>query len=348
MPTLTATDIADLVAGTLRELGRLKIQQIAQNLVDYEVFPKWFKKDKVVFDSGIGIQRTLMNRLSGAASHTGLLDLDNVNITDVIDQLNVPWRHAQTSWGFIYQETLMNRGDAMVFKVIKPRRAAAMIDMVEELENKAWASPTSSSDKTNPYGLPYWVVKNSATGFNGGAPSGFSDVAGVSLTDSPTFKNYTFTYAATGGFTKADLIKKLRTAHRKIRFKSPVDMEDYRSGKGEKYRLYMNESSISNMEDIGEAQNENLGRDVASIDGMSMAFRGHPMIYVPKLDDDTQNPIYMIDHSTFYPVCLKGDYMREGEAEKRPGQHNAFGVFVDLSYNYLCLDRRRNAVAYAA
>lgn len=342
---LTALDIADLVAGTLRELGKLKFQQIAQNLQDYEVFSKWFKKDKVQFDSGIGIQRTLMNRLSGAASHVGLLDEDNVNITDVIDQLQIPWRHARTSWGFIYQETLMNRGEALVFNVIKPRRVAAILDLVEELENKAWGSAPSANNNTDPYGLLYWVVKNSSTGFNGGAPSGHTTVGGVSLTDSPTFKNYTATYALTGGVSKADLMPKLRTAHRKVRFKSPVDIEDYRGGKGDRYRCYVNESMMTALETLGEAQNENLGRDLASMDGMTLTFRSHPIIWVPKLDEDTTNPFYFIDHSTFMPVCLKGDYLRESE-NRAPNQHNVYQMFVDLTYNYLCIDRRRNAVLY--
>lgn len=340
-----ATEIADLVAGTLRELGRMKFQQIAQSLSEYEVFPHWFKKDKVTFDSGVGIQRTLMNRLSGAASHVGLYEVDNVNIADVIDQLNVPWVHATTSWGFEYRETLMNRGEALIFNIVKPRRTDAMISLVEELENKAWASPTSSSDKKVPYGLPYWIVKNSSTGFNGGAPSGWTDVAGVSLTDSPTFKNYTFQYAA---FTKADAIKKLRTAHRACNFKSPLGAEsDYRNGATvNRYRLYCNEATYSSVEDIGEAQNENLGRDIASMDGGDMAFRGHPIRYARKLDADTTNPIYGVDHSTFMPVCLKGDYLRESEPKQAPNQHNAFQVFVDITYNYLCVDRRRNFVGY--
>ena len=341
MADLDAKSIADLVASTLDELGRMKFQQIAQNLQDYEVFSHWFKRDKVAFDSGIGIQRTLMNKLSGAAKHVGLMETDTVNITDVIDQLTIPWRHAQTSWAFIYQETLMNRGEALIFNVIEPRRAASLIDLVEELENKAWASP-SSSNVTEPYGIPYWIVTNASTGFNGGAPSGHSTVGGVSLTDSPTFKNYTFQYV---NKSKADLVKKLRTAHRKCGFKSPITIQDYRGTQGQRYRLYVNETTIAAFEDIGEAQNENLGRDLASMDG-TMVFRNHPIIWVPKLDADSTDPVYGVDHSTFYPVCLSGDYLRESEAKPAPSQHNVFQVFVDLSYNYLCVDRRRNWVGY--
>lgn len=339
---LTAKDIPDMVAATLDDLGRMKFQQIAQDLVSYEVFTKWFRQDKVMFSDGIGIQRTLMSRLSGNASHVGLTHVDNTNTNDILDQLNVPWRHAQTFWSFSYQMGLMNRGASLVVDVVQPRRADAMICLARELEDKAWASPTATN-KTDPYGLPYWIVKNSSTGFNGGYPSGHSTVGGVSFVDSPNFKNYTGQYVTV---SKANLIKMMRTAHRKCNFVSPVDINDYRSGNGSRYRLYMNEATISNFEDVGEAQNENLGRDVASIDGMSMAFRGNPMRYIAKLDEDTTNPVYGVDHAVFYPVCLRGDFLRESGPIMAPSQHNWWNVFVDLTYNYICLDRRRNFVFY--
>lgn len=340
--TLTAQDVADVVALTLYELGPLKMQQIAQARQYYEVYSKWFKKDKVTFDSGQGIQRTLMNRVdSNAASHVGYTDPDAVNIIDVIDTLNIPWRHARTAWGLVYQtDILMNSGKALIHNVIKPKRLASLLGLIEELENKGFASPDSSSNKTDPYGIKYWVVKNNTTGFNGGAATGHTTVGGVSLTDSPTFKNYTAQYT---NVTKSDLIKKWRTMHRKCRFVSPISVNDYRGGMGERFRYYVNESVISTIEDIGEGQNENLGRDIASMDG-TMVFRKGPILWVPKLDDDTTNPVYAIDHSTFYPVILKGDYLREGDAKQSPNQHNTYQVFVDLSYNYLCVDRRRNGV----
>lgn len=340
--TVAALDIADLIFGVQYDLGKLKFQQIAQSLQHYECFSKWFKKDKVAFDSGIGIQRTLLNKLSGAASHVGLLDPLQVNITDVLDQLQIPWRHIRTHWALIYQtDILMNSGKSQIVSTIKTRRAAALLDLVEELENKAWSTPSSTSDKTLPFGVTYWIVKNSTTGFNGGVPFG-STVGGVSLTDSPNFKNYTATYTAV---SKADLIKKLRTAHRKVNFISPITIDDYRGSIGQRCRIYTNESVLSDIEDLGEAQNENLGRDVASMDG-TMVFRRNPIIWVPKLDADTSNPVYLIDHSTFYPVCLKGDYLRESEPKQAPDQDNVWVTVLWLTYNFLCVDRRRNAVLY--
>lgn len=340
---ITDQDIADLVVGTQRDLGRLKFQQIAQNVTDYELFPVWWKKDKVTFDSGIGIQKTLMNRLPDVARHVGWTEADAPAISDLLTTLNIPWRHATTSWSYKRQEMLMNRGKALITNVIQARRIGALTDQVETVEAAGWTAPTSSDDDTEPYGIPYFVVKNSTTGFNGGAPSGHTTVAGVNLTNTPTYKNYTGQYVTV---SKADLIKKMRTMKRKTAFKSPIDSPDYFRGRGMRYRVYMNEATISTMEEVGESQNENLGRDIASIDGVNMAFRGHPLRYVPQLDGDTTNPVYFLDHSTWQVVALAGDFLRETAPIRDPEKHDWFTVYVDTTYNYLCLDRRRNGVLY--
>lgn len=353
MAILQAADVADVVIGTLRNLGRMKFQQIAQNLQQYEVMAQWFRKDKMTFQSGRGINRQLMNKLSNQARHRGLLDTDAGDIPDLLDQITVDWRHADTKWVIVYQtDILMNSGEELVTNVIQPKRADAMISLAEELEEKAFAI-ASSSNKTDPWGLPYWIVTNSSTGFNGGAPSGHTTVGGVDLSDSPTFKNYTAQYT---NVSKSDLIKKMRSGHRKVRWKSPVNIDDYRQMAGPDFRIYCKEATLSSFEDIGEAQNENLGRDLAPMGGVrdvryvndTIVFRKIPIINAWQLDDSAftaaNNPVYMVDHTTFYPVCLKGDFLRESPPEKAPGQHNVWRVFVDLTYNYICIDRRRNAV----
>ena len=109
----------------------------------------------------------------------------------------------------------------------------------------------------------------------------------------------------------------------------------------------MNAATISSMEDLGEAQNENLGRDLARYDD-EITFRRHPLRYTRKLDADTSNPIYMIDKATFVPIVLKGDYLRTSDTHKAPLQHNTFVAEIDLTINTICVNRRNNAVAYVA
>lgn len=352
---ILAGDVADLVAGTLRNLGPNKFQNIAQSLTDYEVLGKWLVKDKVQFSTGRGVQRNLMSRTAGVASHVGLFDTDSGGIPDLMDQMTVDWVHAKTQWAFERRMVLMNSAEELVFNIVIPQRTAAMIDLADILEAAAWSVPTSSSDKLAPNGIPYYIVYNATDGFTGGAASGHTTVAGVNLDDSPNYKSYNKTYV---NVSKADLIKKLRTARRAMNWKSPVKKHDYTSGTGRDLRLYTNESIISDLEDIGEGQNENLGKDVAPMGASKdvkydsgigeIVFRGHPFIRIDAFDNATTgiatNPIYMVDHSTFHAVILKGDYLVESQPTPVPTNHNMFRVFTDLTYQYLCLDRRRNGL----
>jgi hypothetical protein len=338
---ITDADIADLVTGTQKDLGRLKFQQIAQSLTDYEVFPVLFKKDRVTFDSGTGIQKTLMSRLPDVARHVGWTEEDSPSISDLLTTLSIPYRHATAHWSYKRQEMLMNRGSSRITDIIKARRIGALTNLVEVFENAGWTAPSTSGDDTEPYGFPYYLVKNNTVGFNGTVPSGHTYVAGVDHAVHTGWKNYTGQYVTV---SKGDLIKKMRTMRRKTGFKPPVDADDYTRGKGMRYRIYMNEATVSTIEEVGESQNENLGRDIASLDGVNMAFRGFPLRYVPKLDADTTDPVYFIDHGTWQVCALAGDWMRETDPIRDPDKHDWWTVYLDCTYNFLCFDRRRNGV----
>lgn len=341
MPALSIDQLADLIITTQNELGRMKWEDIATDLTEYVVLPKMLNEKRVTYSGGKGIQRNFMVKDSGAAKHVGLFAVDDVNVDDVIKTTEIPWRHTTTSYAFDRLEQGVNSGAAAILDLVKVRRVDAMMSLAMLLEDTFWSKPATSADKTTPFGLDYWVVYNATTGFNGGNPSGFSD--GCGGLDSATYTrwaNYSANYTSV---TKADLIKKMRAAHRKTDFKSPVDIPDYRTGRGQQFTIYVNESTISDMEDLGEAQNENLGRDLAPMDG-SMTFKKNPVQYVPKLDADTNNPVFMINWGTFQIAFLKGEYLREDPPSKAPNQHTVLRCFVDLTWNLLCTNRRRNAI----
>lgn len=358
MAEISFEQISDLMTGTLRELGRNRFQQIAQKLQQYPVVSRWFRKNKVQFDDGTGIQRNLMITTSNQARHTGMMTTDSVDIPALMAQLVVNWRHLQNGWSFGYQEILMNRGKSLIFNIVQPRRTDCMLGLASELEQRAWQfAPVG--DNVLPWGLPYWIVYT-ATGagapgdFTGGYPTGYTTVAGINLTTATNFKNYCGTYTAV---TKGDLINTMRAGHRKTFWFSPVDVSDYRKGEYGDLQYYTDETTLRSFETVGESQNENLGRDLAPFGGAedvkyveaTLTFRRHPIRWVPQLDDTSvftaaTNPVYQVDHSTFYPTCLSGDYLRESPVLRAPNQHNIYRIYTDLTYNYLCVDRRRNAV----
>jgi len=339
---LRDTDIADMLTTTLYDLGRGRFYQIAQELQEYLVLPRLLRKERIrIQTSGVGIKETLMTNTGGSARWVGLGEEDSYNFGDLLDSMTVNWCRLTDNMVWERRMLLENRGEARINDVILPQRVAMMLRIADALEEGFFAAP-DASDVKKPWGLKYWIVKNATTGFNGGLPTGFTTVGGVSLTDSPTFKNYTFQYT---DVTKADLIKKLRTAHRKTKWRSPIRKPGMESEFGERRQLFCNEVTLSAIEDVGENQNENLGRDIASMDDQ-IVFKKHPIIYVPYLDTDTSYPIYMLDTDTIVPFILQGDYLRESDAKVAPRQHNWFEVNIDLSINFICVNRRANAVCY--
>ena len=339
---LQAGDIADLVTTTLRELGRLKWTDLATSIQEYIAMPQLLKKNKISFDSGYGIQWNVMVSTAGTARDVGLFQTDNLNIADGMKTCNIPWRHTTCNWSFEEREVAMNREPARIVELVKTRRAGAMIDLAELMETDFWGKPTSSSDTVKPYGIDYWLVHNATEGFNGGLPSGFTDVAGLDPTAYTRWKNWSAQYT---NISRDDLVTKWRKAATFTQFKPPVDLTQYASDS--KYGYYTNYSIIGPLETLLEDQNDNLGNDIASKDGQVL-FRRIPVTWVPKLEANTRNPIYGINWGTFSPVFLKGWYMKESGPETAPNQHTVQSVHVDTTYNWRCVDRRKNFELAAA
>lgn len=342
MATLAAADIGDLVTGTLNELGRMKFNQIATKWNRYDVLKRIIKKDKVQFDGGKGISRTIMVDHGSAAKNVGLFEKDDVNVEDVLQTIEIPWRHTTTNYAYERREFLMNSGKNAIVNLIKTRRVNGLMSLAARMEEDFWSSPPSSTDKTAIFGVPYWLTQHATAGFNGGNHDNFSAGAGGLDADTYTrWKNWTGDYT---NITKADLITKMRAAYRNIHWESPVDIPDYRNGRGDQYRIYTTDTVVEGMETLGEGQNENLGRDLASMDG-AITFRRHPIVLSSYLENETTNdPIYMINFADFSPVVLRGDNLTETVQSKLHGQHNTTAVFVDLTWNLLCTNKRTHAV----
>ncbi len=348
MATIQGGDIADLVKSTLRELGRMKWTDNASALTDHVAMNQLIRKNKVEFGSGYEIQWNVMTDHSSAAKNTGLFAVDNVNVGDVMQTASIPWRHCTTNYAFERREIKMNRTPARIMDLLKIRRSDAMISLAELMESDFWTKPTDSTDTVQPFGVDYWLTpatSGASAGFNGGNPSGFTSGAGnLSSSTYTRWQNWCADYAT---IDKVGLIREMREAATKTNFKSPVTMPTYDTGRS--FGYYTNYNVIQALEEVLEAQNSNLGSDIASKDGV-VQFRRVDVTYVPKLDGYSgtglasatyANPVYGIDWGVFKPVYLSGEYMVESGPNEGANQHTTFQVHVDNSYNFKCTDRRR-------
>lgn len=333
MPLL-ASQLSDLVAMTQKDLGRPNFTEISSDLQNHTAMRTLLKKNRVVLTGGTGVEWNVMVNHANSASNVGLGASDNVNIVDTMVKANADWRNTTANYAFIGQEIDMNRDPARIVDLVKERRIACMISLSELMEDNFWGPPVAVDDTVTPWGVNTWIVKNATEGFYGGAPSGYTTI-GLNPTTYPRWKNWTGNYTAV---TKDDLVRKLRKASRFTNFKPPVEgIPTFHTG--DMYAYYSNYAVISGLEEILEAQNDNLGNDIASMDG-KVLFRRGPVEWVPKLEADTTNPIYGINWGSFKTYVLQGWWLKETNVPIYPGQHTISAHFLDCTYQWIVKNRR--------
>ena len=342
MATLHASDIADQLILAQSALGKGKLTDLASDLQEHVAISQLFQKKRAVFDSGNTIRFNMLMKGDNNFRNVGLFDVDNVNQADGLITGDVPWRHSNTGYTIDRRQITMGSGSAKLLDIYKEKRYMMLVGQAAGMEENWWEEPASSTDEESPFGVKYWLVYNATEGFNGGNNSNFSSgPAGKSRTTYPRLKNYTFNYT---NVSKDDLVRKMRRASALCRFMPTIPnrpIPGYGTGQS-KYAYYTTYDVLAGMEELAEAQNDNLGNDVASKDGL-VTFRRVDVQWVPYLqaNEATADPMVGIDWDVFRVVFLRGEYMRETKAHVAPLQHNVVQGFTDNTYNFLCYDSRK-------
>ncbi len=349
--------LADLIATTQKNLPKLQIEY-ALKYQTYEVINRWFKADRVQFDSGTSVLRTIVLDASGNAKHVRLYQETKPNVADVVSQLEVPWRQAQVDYSIERREALRNSAPARFVDLVKTRRNEALIGLANLLEERAWQPPDSSSDDLNPFGIPYWIPKlasGAGEGFYGGSYTTYaSTTAGIdpatsgdNTTSIAGGKSLWRSYCAGGtGYYEAmnaTAVRTLTMMFLKINFEAPDIATDENLKQFADYRIYCNANTYVAASELARQNNDQIGADLGMYLG-AVVFHRLPFKYVAYLDADTTNPIYMVNHKVFYPFVQTGDYLREEKPIIDPRMHNVLTTYIDLSYNFIALNRRRLGV----
>jgi len=340
MATLTPEAMADLIKSTLADLDRNAINQFATTLQNYEVMGKLLRSDRTTFHDGRKLQWNMMTDHAHSARSVGLYEKDSLNVGDYLQTAEAPWRFLTDNWAYEYREALMNRGSSRIVDELAARKAASLISTAEALEAKFWDCPVDSEDVLEPFGIYYWITKHATEGFYGGNNLIYtSGRGGLSSGTYARYKNWTGQYV---NVTKNDLIKKMRKAYEYCQWKMPTNVATIRSGEVMN-RIYCAYATLAELETVGESQNENLGRDIASMDG-KILFRGMPVVWVPYLDNDTDLPVFMLNMNDFQVATLEGDYLRTTGPIRADEYHNVFAFHTDLTYQFIAKQLRTHAV----
>jgi hypothetical protein len=349
---MQAANIPDLINMTLPDLGRAKMTDLSTKYHDTIAVKRIFNKakNKGSVQGGHEVLFNIMYDVGGSWRFVGLGFTAQANIKNVLTYGTVPWRHMTWNWSVIDEEILMNSGENQIVDILKGRRIAEMASMIVGLERHLWNAP-DADDENGMYTIPYYVVKSNTAattanndGFNGTVPTGFTAVAGLDPTTDPgteggRYRNYATQYTTV---SKSDLIRKMRRGAVYTNFK-PIDpsIADYDSGQDREW--YTNYAVASVFEELLEAQNENLGKDLASMDGKAM-FRGAAINVVQELDRDTTNPVYGLQWGVLGFKRLKNRWMQDIPVKPNPNQPTVSTVHNVSTCNLICTDRRQQMV----
>lgn len=341
MPSaFTSDDYVDLVTTTLKNMERKTYADISKMLRDHFFLEMILRKEHVTFSRGTGAQFNVKVSRSTSARNVKLNEVITPRINDYMKVVSVPWRHTNTHWAVEERALEMNMGDAeQLVDLIDTSRSSAYEDLADLMEGNCWGVPSSSSDEITPYGVGYYMVKSSGTpGFNGGAPSGFSDVAGLSPTTYTNWKNWTGQYTAV---TKGDLIAKIKEACWKIKFKTAFPKYSHEAVKGPPSLAIVTTYSVKDAhENLIQSQNDNLGNDSAKYTDATYIKRA-PVVASDYLTQNaSDNPVYGFNFKWWQIRFLKGEYLKEGKPTPRQDQHRTIQTHVDCTYNLICRNRR--------
>jgi hypothetical protein len=341
MAGIPFSDIDDAVLLTQENLVKKgAFLDLQTDLSDHVAVREMWKERKKVFSGGHPWEFEAQVDHNHSARAVGMFETDGSALTDTMIQMSIQPRHVNAHYLYDQREPAFQRGGAAIVDLVQTRYVGMMVSFYELLEGFLWDKPEDDSDEKTPYGLQYWVTRDAVEGFNGGDPDGFATGrAGKKTVDYPRWANWTAQYAEV---TKEDLIRKMRRGHRKTKFRSPVSHAQPDLGKM-KNGIYANDSVIGIMEEILEAQNMNLGTDMDSMGGR-VRFKGTPVQYAPYLDDDAQNPIYMLDWKWLAIGVLEGWENNLTKPYMVPNKHLVRRVDLDATLQMVCTNLRRQAV----
>lgn len=181
MPDLLATNLVDLVATTIRNLGRPNYVNLMTDIQDFTAF-NGLLDDRQVQEQGggYGVQWDVAVNNSGTARNSGMGPQDNPRIVSTMIQAQADWRGMTADYSFLEEEVSMNSTDGeRIVDLVAERRVACMYAIAELFELDFWGPPVAISDTVTPWGINTWIVKSASEGFVGGAPSGYTVIGKI-------------------------------------------------------------------------------------------------------------------------------------------------------------------------
>lgn len=348
--SLSPDQIQDFVQTTFSVLVKKDAwKDISLSYQRYIVAEDFLNDKKMSVTGGPNIRAELQVRNTGTYEKSGWFATTQTKIVDMMENITVPWTMARVSMAYSIYEDVWQQGPQRIVSYIKARKQAMNNDLVEGLEFALWDAPTGPNEKPmSPWGMSHWFQRSTGDfGFNGQNPSGFSDMAGLDATMYPNWRNGTFSYSA---YTHDDFYGKLAEAMHKSHFTPPRSYAEIAGGKPQ-YQLRTSYNVVNQFFLAQTAANDNLRMDIGKW-YKGPLFRGVPVEWVPVLDNpaspvyDATDPIYGIDRTSLKMFYREGREKTFHPPMRDSSQPDVIKQFVDLQWNWIMMDRRKNFIGY--
>lgn len=347
---LSPDQIGDIVTATLEKTIKVSWVDISLDLQDY-LFSSAFMRGRTNMMGGPKLIWQVQVTNTGSARTSGLYDVDNMNVKDLLVRAEVDWAKVTANYTYDIDEEAFNGGAPQIVNHISVRAHSMYNDYFELMEELMWQNPGASASPQEPFGIPHWVVKSTtdAFGFNGGNPSsGAGSTDGPGNIDSDTYGNWS---NGTGNFTvlsESDGLALLAEAFVKTQFRAPDSFRELAGGRPN-WGLFTTYGVIDELQRHLKSSNDNIGTDLGRYRG-TVLFRGVPIEWVPAFDETggpsavTDDNIYGLNFKSFRWVFQSGKDRRLSKPIQRGDAHTVFQVHMDSWGNFQCLDRRKNFV----
>jgi hypothetical protein len=359
MASLRPDQILDLVEATQKNFKSPQWVDLSMNLQKY-YFARLMsgggtrKLKKRPEKGGPELEWKLQVRNQNSGRNTGLYNVDVLSKVDLLDDASITWSFQDVNYIVDTREKKWNSGAEKIIDLTKVYEHTLYNDFFELMEPLMWSAPSSSTlDPMPPAGIPFWLQSSStaAFGFNGGDPAGWTSTGagGVLTSTYANWSNGTYTWAV---LSAEDFVEKTCEAMDKCYFEAPDPFPNLVKERPS-WGLYTVYAVIRQLRRLTQAQNENLGDDVAKYMN-TVTVRGVPLEWVPALDNsdydsyDSNNPLYGCNFETLGYFFKEGEAMARQPMQQVGNMHRFKKRFMDNAGNIVCYDRRRNFRAYSS
>jgi len=355
--TQTALDLWKITTEEYPWKNRLEVLQERHG---YPIVNNWFQERKISFQSGTQIIHDVMIDDAGTARMILPNEPRSYVVGNVMARITIPWRQINDYYLTNRQEVMRNRAENKLIDLLKMRRTSTAYSMANLLEDRAFKAPADSSDVLNAYGVRYWVTPITAAqvsagqkGHIGANPvyedgntiSGGAGGIDASVPKYKLWKNYAAQWTNGSSDITDDDLDLIMEMLLDIHFESPVTATEVYEGTYDNFRFYTGKENLLAFERKARSNNDNLGADLGTFAARTR-IKGNPIMRLDDLDaanDDTR-PLFAVNHDCFMPFIQEGDFYRETGPMNDVAQPDTFVTNVDMSFNFLCTNRRKQGV----